>query len=89
MDIPVKRPAPNNWKIEDSLDLYQVGNWGKDYFSINPQGHVVVRPDANPGHEIDLFEVIEGLKARDLTAPVVIRFADILKNFGSTAETVP
>jgi arginine decarboxylase len=80
MDIPTKRPAPNGWKIQDSLDLYQVGNWGKDYFGINPQGHVVVTPDATPGREIDLYEVMEGLKARDLTAPVVIRFADILKH---------
>ncbi|HYM36514.1 MAG TPA: biosynthetic arginine decarboxylase, partial [Steroidobacteraceae bacterium] len=78
-ELPVKRP-PNNWKIEDSLELYQVNNWGKDYFGVNALGHVVVRPDANPSREIDLFEVIEGLKARDLTAPVVIRFGDILKH---------
>jgi len=80
MDTPNKRTAPNNWKIQDSLDLYQVGNWGKDYFSINAQGHFIVTPDATAGREIDLYEVMEGLKARDLTAPVVIRFADILKH---------
>ncbi len=66
------------WSVEDSLDLYQAGAWGKGYFSINPAGHVVVRPDTQPGREIDLFEVVEGLKARDLTAPVVVRFSDIL-----------
>src|SRR5262245_53913608 len=77
---PVTRRPPNHWKIEDSLDLYQVNNWGKDYFGINAHGHAVVRPDAVSGREIDLYEVIEGLKARDLTAPVVIRFADILKH---------
>ena len=32
------------WRIEDSLDLYNVNAWGKGYFSINPAGHVVVRP---------------------------------------------
>jgi arginine decarboxylase len=66
------------WRIEDSLDLYNVNAWGKGYFSINDVGHVVVRPDTQPGHEIDLFEVVEGLKARDLTTPVVVRFSDIL-----------
>ncbi len=66
------------WSVEDSLELYQAGAWGKGYFSINPAGHLVVRPDTQPGREIDLFEVVEGLKARDLTAPVVVRFSDIL-----------
>ena len=68
------------WTVEDSLDLYHVNGWGKGYFSINNAGHLVVRPDAQPqeGRDIDLFEVVEGLKARDLTTPVVIRFSDIL-----------
>jgi arginine decarboxylase len=66
------------WRIEDSLDLYNVNAWGKGYFSINDNGHVVVRPATQPGSEIDLFEVVEGLKARDLHTPVVVRFSDIL-----------
>jgi arginine decarboxylase len=66
------------WRIEDSLDLYNVAAWGKGYFSINASGHVVVRPDTTAQHEIDLLEVVEGLKARDLTTPVVVRFSDIL-----------
>jgi arginine decarboxylase len=66
------------WRIEDSLDLYNVAAWGKGYFSINASGHVVVRPDTTAQHEIDLYEVVEGLKARDLTTPVVVRFSDIL-----------
>ncbi len=66
------------WSIDDSLELYQVGAWGKGYFSINAAGHVVVRPDTQPGREIDLFDVVEGLKARDLTTPVVVRFSEIL-----------
>jgi len=66
------------WSIEDALELYLVNAWGKGYFSINGAGHVVVRPDTLPDREIDLHEVVEGLKARDLTTPVVIRFSDIL-----------
>ena len=66
------------WRIEDSLDLYNVPAWGKGYFSINDAGHVVVRPDPQGTNAIDLFEVVEGLKARDLTTPVVVRFSDIL-----------
>ena len=66
------------WRIEDSLDLYNVAAWGKGYFSINGAGHVVVRPDTTEEREIDLYEVVEGLQARDLSTPVVVRFSDIL-----------
>jgi arginine decarboxylase len=66
------------WRVEDSLDLYHVAAWGKGYFGINAGGHVVLRPDTTERHEIDLYDVVEGLKARDLTTPVVVRFSDIL-----------
>jgi len=66
------------WRVEDSLELYHVRAWGQGYFSANQSGHVVVRPDTTEQHEIDLYEVVEGLLARDLTTPVVVRFSDIL-----------
>jgi arginine decarboxylase len=79
VDNDSKKFTPNGqWSIEDSLDVYQVLAWGKPYFNINAAGHVVVRPDGSPDREIDLYDVVEGLRARDLTAPVVIRFSDIL-----------
>jgi arginine decarboxylase len=79
MNTPAKMlPANHAWKIEESLDLYQVEAWGKGYFSINAEGHVVIRPSMEANREIDLFEVVQGLKARDLHTPVVIRFSDIL-----------
>jgi arginine decarboxylase len=81
LNRPAKKSSPSSqWKIEDSLDLYQVPAWGKGYFGINSLGHVVVRPDGSVDREIDLFEVVEGLKARDLTTPVVVRFSDILRH---------
>jgi arginine decarboxylase len=79
MNTPAKNlPVTHTWKIEESLDLYQVEAWGKGYFSINEAGHVVARPSMDPAREIDLYEVVQGLKARDLHTPVVIRFSDIL-----------
>ena len=79
MNSTAPRIAPQlGWKVDDSAQLYQVDAWGSGYFGINAAGNVVVRPDQQPGREIDLLEVVEGLKARDLTAPVVIRFSDIL-----------
>ncbi|HTP39787.1 MAG TPA: biosynthetic arginine decarboxylase [Steroidobacteraceae bacterium] len=66
------------WSIEDALELYHVPAWGKGYFGVNAAGHVVVRPDPAQPAEIDLHEVVQGLAERDLSAPVVIRFSDIL-----------
>jgi arginine decarboxylase len=71
-------PTANGWSVEDSLDLYQIPAWGKGYFSINTEGHLVVRPDTTAEREIDLHEVVQGLTERDLRAPVVVRFSDIL-----------
>jgi len=68
------------WKVEDSAELYGVDSWSNGYFAINEAGHVVVRPDQTVAHEIDLLEVVQGLEARDLTTPVVVRFSDILRH---------
>ena len=78
MNTPAKALPVNPWKIEQALDLYQVEAWGKGYFSINEAGHVVIRPSMDAAREIDLYDVVQGLKARDLHTPVVIRFSDIL-----------
>jgi arginine decarboxylase len=77
-------PAPRRpgallpWTVEDSRELYHVAAWGKGYFSINDAGHVVVKPEPESAAGIDLFEVVQGLKERELTAPVVVRFSGIL-----------
>ncbi|MFO1426298.1 MAG: biosynthetic arginine decarboxylase [Steroidobacteraceae bacterium] len=70
--------SKHNWSVEDSLELYHVGAWGKGYFSVNAAGHVVVRPNQDPAREIDLLDVVQGLRARELTAPLVLRFSGIL-----------
>ena len=67
------------YSVEDSIELYSVDAWGAGYFGINAAGHVVVRPRQNAAREIDLYEVVTALRERDLTAPMVIRFSDILK----------
>jgi arginine decarboxylase len=80
MNAAIERGPGLSWSIEDSSELYAVDAWGGGYFGVNPAGHVVVRPGQDPQREIDLHEVVEQLKARDLTAPVVIRFSDILRH---------
>jgi len=65
------------WRIEDSAELYNINGWGVNYFSINEKGHVVVTPKSN-GVQVDLLEVVEELQLRDVSAPMLIRFPDIL-----------
>lgn len=65
------------WRIEDSAELYNINGWGINYFSINDKGHVVVTPRKN-GIEVDLKELVEELQLRDVSAPMLIRFPDIL-----------
>src|ERR1035437_1256877 len=65
------------WRIEDSAELYNINGWGINYFSINQMGHVVVTPKKD-GVEVDLKELVEELQLRDVSAPMLIRFPDIL-----------
>jgi arginine decarboxylase len=67
------------WRIEDSAELYNIYGWGLDYFSINEKGHITVTPRKN-GAEIDLKELMDELILRDVEAPVLLRFSDILDN---------
>ena len=72
--------TPRPWSIEDSNELYAVRSWGGGYFGINDAGHVVCRPARDETREIDVYEVVQQLGARDLTAPMVLRFSDILRD---------
>ncbi len=67
------------WRIEDSAELYNINGWGRNYFSINEKGHVIVTPRVGYA-SVDLREVMDELKIKDISAPVLLRFPDILDN---------
>ena len=69
----------NKWRIEDSAELYNMNGWGLKYFSINEKGHVAVTPKQTYTG-VDLVEVMEKLRQRNISAPVLLRFPDILDN---------
>lgn len=66
------------WSIEQSKQLYAIQQWGNGYFSINDQGHVCVKPQADCATEIDLFDIAQALRGKGLNFPVLVRFTDIL-----------
>ena len=52
------------WTVDDAADLYNLRGWGKGFFEISKSGHVLVRPTRTPGREVNLFEVVKGLRER-------------------------
>ena len=69
----------NKWRIEDSAEMYNINGWGLKYFSINDKGHMTVTPKQTYAG-VDLVEVMDELRQRNISAPVLLRFPDILDN---------
>ena len=67
-----------SWSPSDSFHLYRMEDWGLGFFRVSSRGTVLAHPDADPSRAIDLLEVVEGLKARDVQPPVILRFPGIL-----------
>ena len=67
----------DSWTVEASERLYRIKEWGDPYFAINAAGHVTVSPQGRGG-SLDLFELVEALRQRNIGLPLLIRFSDIL-----------
>jgi arginine decarboxylase len=76
-----------NWSIQDSVERYNVRNWGRDYFRINDAGNVEVTPAGPRGGSIDLKQLVDDLVSRELQPPLLIRFSDILEHRVRTLAT--
>lgn len=68
----------SSWTIADSKALYNIQGWGEPYFDINDRGNVSVAPQGTGGKSLDLAELVESLKARNLNLPLLICFQDLL-----------
>jgi arginine decarboxylase len=66
------------WTVQDSLELYNVTNWGDGFFGISADGRVEARPQGEAGPGIDLLELVRNLERRGLRTPLLVRFSDIL-----------
>jgi arginine decarboxylase len=67
-----------SWSPSDSVALYRMEDWGLGYFGVSARGTVEVHPDRDPSRKMDLLDIIEGLEARDIFPPVILRFSGIL-----------
>ena len=80
VQTPTNAALTKRWRIEDSEELYRIGGWGDPYFSINAVGHVTVSPQGDRGGSLDLYDLVNALKQRNLGLPLLIRFSDILED---------
>jgi arginine decarboxylase len=70
----------NAWSPERSEQLYHVPRWGRGYFAVNDAGHVEVMPDGPRGPAMDLYKLVEQVRARGVDAPILVRFDGILRD---------
>jgi len=68
------------WTTTDATDLYDVFRWGQGYFSVSPDGTMLVHPTKEPARGIDLKRLVDRLQLRGLSVPILIRFTDMLKH---------
>ena len=68
------------WTTAESSELYEVDRWGKGYFSVGENSHLLVHPTRDPGVSIDLKQLVDRLQLRGLDLPILIRFNDIVRD---------
>ncbi|MCL4221408.1 MAG: biosynthetic arginine decarboxylase [Phycisphaerales bacterium] len=76
--VPHQKQAEAGWSVAASAETYAISEWGQGYFAASERGTIVVRPDRSKPQEIDLYELVEGLKLRGIHTPVLLRFTDLL-----------
>jgi arginine decarboxylase len=72
-------PLSRRWSAAESLDLYNIRGWGNQYFSINDTGSMVVHPGGKDSPAIDLKELVDEVRERGISLPLLIRFSEIIK----------
>ena len=73
--------AIKEWTTADADEIYQISRWGEGYFSVNEKGDLCVNPtQTKNGPVINIMEIVEEMKNKNIPFPAVIRFHDILRS---------
>jgi arginine decarboxylase len=64
--------------IEQTVETYGIENWGAGYFDVNRKGNLIVRPADGDPRAADLHEIVEDLAGRGITAPILLRFPQLV-----------
>ena len=86
--VPVQQASGDGaWTIQKSLKAYGMDVWGRDFFSLNSQGHVEITPQGTKGPHLDLYKIITDLGKQNIRLPALIRFPDIIHSQMKTLTT--
>jgi arginine decarboxylase len=77
--LPGRTDLLHRWSISDSMELYNVRQWGAGFFSVNERGNVSVHARGPDGPTLDLRDLVGELIQRGIESPMLIRFSDILR----------
>lgn len=84
-NTPLKNLA---WDAEKSAQLYGINNWGSNYFSVASNGEVQVSVKfGEKTVSVSLMEIIDGMRARGLEMPTVLRVRNLLDDRIETLNT--
>ncbi|HMN68116.1 MAG TPA: biosynthetic arginine decarboxylase [Bdellovibrionales bacterium] len=67
------------WNTRKSAELYGINYWGANFFRINDQGNVEVKPAGTNGPGLDLYNLVQDLQESGIRMPILLRFPDIIK----------
>ncbi len=70
----------NEWSAKKSAELYGINYWGANFYGVNEQGHVEVKPAGSSGPGLDMYNLIQDLKERGIRLPILLRFPDVIKS---------
>ena len=72
----VSRKESAEWNPDN---YYSISRWSEGYFGVNEKGHLAAHTIAG-ADSIDFMDIIEEIKALNISFPTVIRFHDILRD---------
>jgi arginine decarboxylase len=69
----------DKWTLDQARELYGIDAWGNGYFRVDENGDVVVTPSGEAdGPDISLTQVVNDIRERGWSLPVLLRFEGIL-----------
>jgi arginine decarboxylase len=72
-------PVDMTWSTEDAAELYRLEAWSDGFFVVNERGHVAVKPFDNDSLTIDIMDVVNEMRRRNINFPLLLRFQDVLR----------
>lgn len=75
----MKSSSNTPWSAAESAELYGIHEWGDDHFSVSEQGEVTVNVHFGENSiSVPLIDIVQGMKARGLEMPAVLRIENLL-----------